>query len=269
MCDERQDLVVAQLAPEEAHPRARAAAERALDIDPDLAEAHVSLATVLFDYYRERERAEEHYRRALSLDPAYAKGRQLYAEFLRDLERFDEAFEQIDEAIRLDPLSPYYRLVRGIILHMARRGDEALAIYDRLLEATPGFRIVHLYRAMALSAAGRHEEALTALDLADPDGKIPDTHAIRAVALAGVGLLDEARKQLDRLGVLGPGQALPFHEAIVRIALGEHDRAVGLLEQDVDRRTWFSRMIAVAPVLDPVREHAGFQELRRRVARPS
>jgi hypothetical protein len=78
----------------------------------------------------------------------------------------------------------------------------------------------------------------------------------------------EARAQLDGLGSLGSGQTLPFHEAIVHITLGEHDRAVELLEQDVDRRTWFSRMIAVAPVLDPLRGHPGFQELLRRVARP-
>lgn len=114
---------LAVLPPEEAHLRARAAAERALELDPDLAEAHVSLATVLLDYYRDWAAAERHYVRALALEPGYAPGRQLYAECLRDQGRFEEALIEIDEAIRLDPLSSYNRLVRSIVLCMARRYD--------------------------------------------------------------------------------------------------------------------------------------------------
>ncbi|MGH7574271.1 MAG: tetratricopeptide repeat protein [Longimicrobiales bacterium] len=112
---------VALLRPEDAHVRARAAAERALDLDPNLAEAQVSLATVLLDYYRDWAGAERHYVAALALDPGYARGRQLYAELLRDQGRFDEALAEVDEAVRLDPLSPYNRLVRGIVFRMARR----------------------------------------------------------------------------------------------------------------------------------------------------
>jgi serine/threonine protein kinase len=257
---------LAMLPPDEAHLRARAAAERALEIEPDLAEGHASLATVLVDYYRDWAAAEQHYLRALALNPGYATGHQLYAEFLRDQGRFDEARASIDEAIRLDPISPFHRLVKGIILHMARRHDEALAQFAGLLAATPDYRIAHFFIGLTCAGAGRYDEALAALARMDPDGVNPDAISIRGAVLARLGRVDEARDAIDALSRLPAGHhALPFHEAGIRLGLGEFDRAIALLEEDADRRTWFSRLLGVLPSLDPIRDHPRFQALLARV----
>jgi serine/threonine-protein kinase len=261
-----QQAYLAMLPPEEAHLRARAAAERALALQPDLAEAHVSLATVLVDYYRDWTAAEQHYLRALGLNPGYATGHSLYAEFLRDQGRFDAALSSVDEAIRLDPISPYHRLVKGIILHMARRDADALAQFRGLLEATPDFRIAHFYIALALGSAGQVDEALASLSRLDPEGVMPDAIGVRGALLAHIGRTDEARDAIDALRRIPPGHhAQPFHEAGIRLGLGEFDRAIELLEEDADRRSWFSRLFGVLPALDPVRDHPRFQALLARV----
>lgn len=260
---------LAILPPDEAHLRARAAAERALQLEPDLAEAHVSLATVLLDYYRHREAAERHYRRALSLQPDNATAHQLFAEFLRDQGRFEQAITEIDEAIRLDPLSPYHRLVRGIVLHMARRHDEAMQEFEGLLAATPDYPMAHFYIALTCASSDRPDRALHALDVVDPDHTFPDAISMRGAVHARAGREAEARaalRLLHRKG--GKHHVLPFHEALVRAGLGEMDAALTLLEEDVEQRTWFNRVLGVEPLLDPLRDHPRFRALLERVRFP-
>jgi serine/threonine-protein kinase len=259
---------LAMLPPEEAHLRARAAAERALEIEPGLAEAHVSLATVLVDYYRDWSRAGDLYQRALALKPEYAVGHQLYAEYLRDLGRFDEALAEIDQAIRLDPISPFFRMVRGIVLHMARRQEESLEALERLLQATPDYVIAHFFMSLPLAATAQFERALEALAKVDPDGTFPDAMGMRGAVLARMGRRDEAEATIQALRHIGQGHyVLPFHEAGIRIGLGEYDKAIELLEQDADRRSWFSRLLGVAPGLDELRSLPRFQALLARVRR--
>jgi serine/threonine-protein kinase len=258
---------LAVLPPEEAHLRARAAAERALELDPNLAEAHVSLATVLLDYYRDRTNAERHYRRALTLDPGYATGRQLYAEFLRDQGRFDEALAEIEHAIRLDPLSPYFRLVRGIILRMARRPDEAVRAFRQLLEANPDHRMAFFYLGLTYASMGDHDRALDAFDRMDPDRTFPDAVAVRGAVLALAGRRSEADDALRSLETIGTGHhVLPYHGAVIRLGLGDFEHAITLLEEDADRRSWFSRILSVDPIFDPIREHPRFMALLERIA---
>jgi serine/threonine-protein kinase len=259
---------LAMLAPDEAHLRARAAAERALEIEPDLAEAHVSLATVLVDYHRDWTTAGELYRRALELAPEAAAGHQFYAEYLRDRGRFDEALTEIDEAIRLNPLSPFFRVVRGIVLHRARRHDEALEAFEMLLQAAPDNRMAYFYLAMPLAATGQFDRALEALDRADPDQTLPDAVSARGGLLARMGRHAEAEAAVSTLRRLGSGShVLPFHEAMVHLGLRDYDTAIALLEDDADRRTWFSRILGVAPELDELRQHPRFQALLARVRR--
>lgn len=260
---------LAMLPPEEAHLRARAAAERALEIEPDLPEALVSLATVLVDYYRDWSRAGELYRRALALKPEYAIGRQLYAEYLRDLGRFDEAIEEIDEAIRLDPLSPFFRMVRGIVLHMARRPAESIAAFEQLLAATPNYAIAHFFIALPLAASRQFDRALDALARVDPDGTFPDAIGIRGGILGRMGRRAEAEAAIQALQRIGSGHyVLPFHEAGIRIGLREFEKAIELLEQDADRRSWFSRLLGVEPGLDELRASPRFHALLARAGPP-
>lgn len=106
---------VAVLRSSDASPRARAAAEHALDLDPHLAEAHAALALVLTMYYGDSEAAERHFRRAIDLNPSYAMARLNYAAHLRNLGRLDEALAEAQKAQQLDPLSVFPRHEQGVI----------------------------------------------------------------------------------------------------------------------------------------------------------
>ena len=138
----------------DAYPQSRAAAERALKIDPDLPEAHVTLATALSTYYWDFDVGADHYRRALELNPSYANAHRLHAEYLRFEGRFDEALAAARQGEELDPLSPAHQIETGIDLYWARRYDEAIAQFRRVPRRESAVQL----RAV-LSCAGAHSEA--------------------------------------------------------------------------------------------------------------
>ena len=256
----------AVLSPAEAARGTRAAAERALELDPGLAEAHSALATALTDYYFEWESAERHFRDALRLNPSYATAYQAYAEYLRDMGRFDEALAMIETAQRLDPLSPFHQLVEGIILDLGGRPAEAIARYERLLGMHPGYRMAHFYAALAHAHQGQHEATLASIGKVDPEDRLPDAVAVRAATLAALGRTSEAHEDLLKLdGLAAERSVSPFLRALVRLALGEHGRALDLLEQAVAERSWFVRLFGVLPGLDPLRGEPRFRALLERV----
>jgi serine/threonine-protein kinase len=250
------------LAPADAGAKARAAAERALAINPDLAAAHTSLATVLCDCYWEWDAADQHFRRAIELDPGYATGHQLYAEFLRDLGRLDDALKHIAMARALDPLSPFYQVVEGLILLMLRRPDEAIRLYKQLLEGYPGYRSAHLYLGIAYMHSGLIEQALVSLDNYDPRRETPDALGMRGCIYALVGRAEEAQEVLEHLDTLARTRYVAaFHPALVYVGLGDFERAIDLLERMVAERSWFVRLLKLASPFDPIRSHPRFQRI--------
>ena len=110
----------------EAFSRAHAAAARALELDPELAQGYTSLACALQYYDWDWPKADEAFRRALTLHPGYATARQWYADFLVGLGRFEEAFVEARRAIELDPLSPAVGTALGDAFYYARRYQESI-----------------------------------------------------------------------------------------------------------------------------------------------
>ncbi len=255
------------LSPEEAFPRARAAAERALAIDGELAEAHVSLATVLEDYYWDWAGAERHLRQAVGLDPNYAAAHQVYAEHLRDLGRFDDALAEAKKAQELDPLSTPVQLVIGITLYMARRYEEAIVQFQRLLETDPGFTVAYFNLGLAYTQQGKYEEAISTLQKVDArGGYIPNTKALLGYSYAASGRRAEARQILDALDELSKEQYVSaFHKAAIHTGLGEKDQALELLEQAYEERVGMMRLLKVEPMFDPLRSDPRFTELLKKV----
>lgn len=257
---------LAVLSPAEAAPRTRAAAERALALDPDLAEAHAALAVVLTDYYYDWETAGTHFQRAVALDPSSGVSHQGYAEYLRDLGRFDEALAEIDQAQALNPLSPFYQLIEGIILYMARRPEEAMAQYERILSINPDFRMAHFYIGMTHALQGAYAPALAEMEKADPQRTFPDAVMMRGYILATMGRTAEARKGLEELDALAKTRYIsPFHKAVLYQSLGEPERALALLEQAAEERSWFVRLLKVAPHFDALHTHPRFQALLAKI----
>jgi eukaryotic-like serine/threonine-protein kinase len=251
------------LQPEEAYPRARAAAEQALALDDGLAEAHASLATVLADFYWDWRAAGQHYRRALVLNPGYATARLWYAGFLRDLGQFEEALVQVRTARDLDPLSLPVQAAEGITLYVARRYPEAVAVYRKLLGITPSFTYAYFLLALALTQQRNYAEALACLQKAEEwGGAIADVRALTGYVHTALARPAEARRMLEALDdPLSPQHATPFHRAYVHLGLGETDRALQLLEQARDARAKQVRLLRVEPAFDPIRGEPRFRAL--------
>lgn len=247
-------------------PRARAAAERALELDPDLAEAHAALALVLSMHYWDSASAERHFLRALELDPSYAMARRNYATHLRNLGRFDEALVQARKAQELDPLSVFPRLEEGIILFVARRYDEVIAHCLSLLGVNPNSPLAHLLLAKAYAATARFEEALATLQKGDPDATRPGHQATLGYIYGLMGRQDDARQMLQALDTQPIRESVTgFHKSVIHIALCEHDQALDLLEQAAEERTWLTRLLGVEPIFDPLRNEPRFRALLQRV----
>jgi serine/threonine protein kinase/Tfp pilus assembly protein PilF len=253
------------LAPKEAASRSRAAGLRALDLDPDLASAHTSMATVLADYYWDWETAAYHFRRAIELNPGYPTGRQLYAEYLRDMGCFEDALKEIRKAQDLDPLSPFYDLVEGTILISTGRAAEASALFDRLLHAHPNYQAAYFYRALSYLHEERYAETLAATD-GDAQREIPDALTVRGMALAFLDRKSEALAVLVELDELSKRRYVsPFNRALVHMALGDIETVLQLLEEVAEEHGWFVRLFRTEPTLYPLRSHPRFVNLLAKI----
>ncbi len=129
----------------EAYPRARAAAEKAVELDPSAADAHDSLGFALFWGYARVADAEREFKRALELDPDNTHAHHWYATFLAEIGRSPEALEEIERARRLDPSSTPIMADKGLILAIADQPDAALALLKQIEMADPSFLSAHQY----------------------------------------------------------------------------------------------------------------------------
>ncbi len=125
--------------PGEALPKAREAAQRAIELDPDLAEAHASLGLVYAEFERNPDAAEREFRRAIQLNPNYTSAHHWYANELMDLGRPEDALREIQIASELDPHSLMIRYAKGAVLQELGRLEEAQSSFRKALEVEPGF----------------------------------------------------------------------------------------------------------------------------------
>ncbi|HXG91572.1 MAG TPA: protein kinase [Blastocatellia bacterium] len=255
------------LAPKDAFPRAKAAATRALELDEKLAEAHASLAFALFGYDWNWAEAEKQFKRAIQLSPNYANGHHWYAVFLAPMERFDEAFVEINRAQELDPLSLPINTSVGWLFHLARRFDEAITVYQKTLEIEPGFGLAHRRLAQTYEQVGKHAEAEAEFQAAEKcSGEDAELIAARGHFYAKTGEQDKARRELARLNEMAASRYVPAYLiARIHIALGEMDEAFKLLNAACEERYGYLIYLKADPVFDPLREDARFAELVRRV----
>lgn len=235
----------------------RAAAERALEIDPDLAEAHTSLASALDGYYWDSTAAETHYRRAIDADPSYARAHRLYAVLLRNHGRFDEALDAARHAQQLDPLSAFSWFEEAITLYFARRYDDAIEFLRRLLELEPTYTYGNLFLALAHAQKAEYANAISALEaLLRENPRHPDALSVLGYVHARMGETDNARADVAELATIR--QATSFHRAVVHVGLGDQDRALELLARAAPVRAFHVRILGAEPIFDPLRGDARF-----------
>ena len=249
----------ANLPTRETFPRAKAAAEKALSIDDQLAEAHTSLAYAIHTYEWDWVAAEREYRRAIELNPNYATAHQWYAEFLTAVGRFDEAEREGSKALSLDPMSPIINAVVAWNRTMARRYDSAIEQGLRSTQLFPDFMAAHAYLGLAYLESGKRQEALASLEKAQ---QLLDIVVVRTwVARARLASGDRAaaEKILRDLESRGGSEYLPpYYMATLYAHLGNKDVAFSELKRALEERTGAMVWVEVDPSLDPLRKDPRF-----------
>ncbi len=254
-------------APDEAFPKAQAAAARALQLDERLPEAHASMAFVTFGYEWDFAKADREFKRALDLCPGYAVAHQWYAVFLAAMRRMDEAVAEIRRAEQLDPLSLPILATRGWILYLARRYDEARETLRKALELDRDFVLAHrrlgqVYEAGEMFAEARREYE-RCLELAPGD---LETLSALGHAYAAGGEPDRAREIIARLVDSAKSRYVPSYLiAVIQIGLNDADAAFMWLERAFAERYGFLAYLNVSPVFDPLRQDERLRDLAARV----
>ncbi len=144
----------------DSYPKARAAALKAIEIDPSLAEAHNALGSVLEGYDWRFAAAEAEWRKATELNPNYATAHQFYAEHLLNMGRLKEALTEIRRAQELDPLSLIINAIMGLTLGANGDNEAAFDQLRKTLELDPSFPRTHIFLSGVYDSMGRYEEAV-------------------------------------------------------------------------------------------------------------
>jgi adenylate cyclase len=255
----------------DAMAKAREAALKALQIDPNLAEAHNALGKILNFDDLDLAGAEREFQRAIELQPNNATAHQWYGNGpLDSLGRFDEAVAETKRAVELDPLSPIINTDRAFSLYYARRYDEAMAQAKKTIELDPGFFYSRQILGMVLQAKGDLPGAIAEFEKARQLSGDPLHLALLAVAKIRMGDKNIAQQVLVELDKVNPDrQGLAYDRALVYLAIGNKEEALRWLEHSyADRDGANLSWINVEPILDPLRGEPRFEALVQKVIAP-
>jgi eukaryotic-like serine/threonine-protein kinase len=253
--------------PADAYPKARAAAERGLQLDPGLAELHASLGYVhrFFDW--DWRAAERRLLRALTLNPGYATARRWYAQFLSGMGRHEEAIAEGERALELDPLSLIIHAAVGDIFYYAREYERSLVYYGKCLEMDPNFGPGNTDIARSLDQLGRSGEALDHFirGTADASGNAPPSAGL-AILLHRTGQAVEATEMIERLVEESAQRFVsPWGLASYFAIAGEPAAALDWLERAYAEKDGTLVWLNVHPRLDSLRHEPRFRDLLRRM----
>lgn len=248
--------------------RAKAAAEKALMLDESLPEAHTALAATLFWYDRNWSEAENHFKRALELNPKTTDAHLFYAHLMSNLGRHDEALFEIKRARELDPTSPFASALEGQFLVHAGHADEALVRLKEASALAPGFWFPHVFASSAYIEKGMYVEAIAEARRASELSSAQTVSLVyEGVALAKWGKTDEAQAVLDRLLQISQQKDRwmpPSHIAMMYSALGKTDETIAWLQKGIEQHDPKIAFIKVQPVFNNLRNDPRFQDVMRR-----
>lgn len=249
--------------------QARTAANKALALDPGLAEPHAVLALIAQNHDWNWEESEREFKLAMAADPADPTAHFWYSNGLAVRGRFSEGFREMAIARRLDPLSLPIRISEGAEFYMARRYDDALGECDRILEIEPNFAAAYLYRGLSYVQKTKWKEALADLEAAKRLDDSPFSAAVLGEAYALGGDKTRARQILSEMQIRAKREHVsPLDPAVVHAGLGDKDLAFSELEAAVAERATTLLGIKVAALYDPLRSDPRFADLIRRVGLP-
>lgn len=257
--------------PNESFPKGRESAIRALQLDPNLAEARASLGMISFVYDWDWKTAEQEFKRALDLNPSYSDAHQLYAYYLLAMRRFDEALLQMQRAKELDPASLSKVSAIGEVLNFMGRTDEALRQHEKALELDPNSGFAHWSLGNVYVHKRMYDEAIIEYKKAIPlSGTSPDEPATLAYAYAKSGKRAQALQTIKELIKRGERSYVPSTLiAATYAALGDRDEAFSWLHKAVQQRDGILPFINVDPIFEDLRSDSRYSEILQRVGLPN
>ncbi|CAN5654240.1 hypothetical protein BH20ACI3_BH20ACI3_14640 [soil metagenome] len=255
-----------EMLPTEFLLKAKAAAQKAIDLDDTLAEAHTTLGVSIFWYDWNWSAAEHQYKRALELDPNNANAHLFYAHLLSNTGRHVEALAEVKRARELDPLSPFVNALEGQFLIHAGRTDEALARLQKTFELEPNFWMAHLFASSAYIEKECTLKPLLKRARRDNLEPFKPSVAIGSYALAKSGKRDEAGVLLNELLKTSTERFVPpSHIALPYNGLGDSNETLAWLEHGIEQRDPKMTFLKVEPKWNNLRGDPRFQDLMRRV----
>ena len=255
--------------PEEAFPRALAAAQKAVELDDTSAGAHTSLAFATYYWNWDAVTAEREFKRALDLDPNFVQGHHWYATFLLTSGRFPEALDQIEQARKLDPSSTTIQADKGLILNTVGRPGEAIALLKQLASTDPSLATTHTYLAdldldrkdyqeysaeLKIAAQLRHDEA--GLAIADA--------AKRGFAAGGPEGMRRAMLPVQK-EMLTRGLVSSFDIATTCALLGEKEDALHYLQESYEKHEIRLLYLTRNPAFNALHNEPTYQEITERI----
>ena len=263
------DAMAGSSAPADVLPPAIAAAERALVLEPNLADAYASRGHARWKD-RDWAGAEADFKRSIEINPRYPSAHLFYALFLSFNGRAEESLVLSQRAVELDPYSVPIVSGQAMIYHLARRDDEALTIARRAVEIDPGFGLAYQRLGQIYLQKDMYSEAISALTRAvDLGSRGQLSLGTLACAYAESGNKDEARKLLAELSAVPNGHYVSSYIlATVHLSLGDREAALDLLEKAYDERSIDMLSIKVDPKVDSLRGEPRFQGVVRKLGIP-
>ena len=254
----------------ETMPSAKAAAEKALQLDDNLDPAHTMLANIYLFYDYNLPAAESEFKRAVEIGPNSAFAHSFYGWYLISVKRFDQGIAECERARQLDPLSSETSLLLGQAYYLARRYDQAINQFRTTIDLDPGLWVAHDELGWVYEQKGDFPDAITEIEKAralEPNVAEPLASLGRAFALSGQAA--KAAQVLDQLNkISGKIHVTPYNVASIYSAVGNKPAAMAQLEKAYQERSFYLSWLAVDPQLDSLRGEPDFQGLIRRVGLP-
>jgi tetratricopeptide (TPR) repeat protein len=259
------------LSPKEAVPKAKAAAKRALEIDPTLAEAHTALANSLASFDWNWEEAEREFKRAIELNPNDSGSHWRYGMFyLMVLGRAEESIAEGKRAVELEPLNLNHGAnLSGLYFH-ARQNDKAYQEAKQVFDLDPNFIVGRWALSQSSIMKGMYPEVIALNEQSlqkDPTNQVFLRFA--GLAYAKAGRRQEAETIISRYRELAKTQyVMSYHVALIYSALGEKDKAFAEFEKAFEERDYLLPRIKVEPFLDPLHDDPRFKGMLKRLNLP-
>ncbi len=256
------------LPPADAFPAARVAAQRALELDPNVAEAHAALGSIRFNYDRDWAGAETAFLRAIELNHGFSMAYHWYALLLHVQKRRQDAFRNIMRARELDPVSSVTATGLARHYYFARNYPAAIQEYRRALQADSTFVTAYVGLGITYAVSQQYEQAHQQFQTAARLLGLtpPLLHALQAYAY-GLGGQPAAAERHRRslLSVLKRVYVPPEIVAMAHIGAQDHTAAINALDEAATRRAGGVNYLQIDPWVDPIRADPRFATLVNRV----